>query len=112
MNQQAAEDGRTLSVIAYLTIFGAVIALIMNNERKNPFTAFHVRQGLGLCLSYMLIGYFLFIGNIQNHMVYISFWICFGILFLYGIIGAISGKTNKVPVLGAFFQKLFSGLNN
>jgi len=112
MNEQASEEGKILSIVAYLSIIGSVIAIIMNNDKKNPFTAFHARQGLGLCLSYMLIGYFLFIGNIQSDMVYMGFWICFGVLFLYGIIGAVTGKTNEVPILGALYQKIFSSIGN
>lgn len=108
MNDNTIEEGKTLATIAYLTIIGAIIALIMNNDKKNPFTAFHVRQGLGLCLTYMILGYF--IGSFDSLMISSAFWIGFGILFIFGLIGAISGKTNVVPLLGPFYQKIFSNL--
>lgn len=108
MNQLAAEEGKTLSVVAYLTIFGAVISLILNNDKKNPFTAFHSRQGLGLCLTFMILGYF--VGSFNSWNISIGFWIGFSVLFFYGIVGALTGKTNEVPLVGAFYQKIFSGL--
>lgn len=108
MNTNAAEEGKTLSVVAYLTIIGSVIALIMNQDKKNPFTSFHVRQGLGLCLSYMILGYF--VGSFDSWMISTAFWVGFGILFIYGIIGALTGKMNEVPLVGPFYQKLFSSI--
>lgn len=108
MDKNTIEEGKTISVVAYLTVIGSLIALIMNNDKKNPFAAFHVRQGLGLCLTYMILGYF--IGNFNSWNVSIGFWIGFGILFFYGLIGAISGKMNEVPLLGALYQKVFSSI--
>jgi len=108
MNQQTIKEGKTMSIVAYLTIIGSIVALLINNNKKNPFTAFHVRQGLGLCLTYMLLGYF--IGNFDNWSVSLGFWIGFSVLFFYGLIGAVSGKMNEVPLLGPFYQKIFSSI--
>ncbi len=108
MDFKTIEEGKNMAVVAYLTIIGAVIALIMNNDKKNPFTAFHVRQGLGLCLTFMIMGYF--IGYFNDFKITIAFWIGFGVLFFFGLIGAISGKMQQVPLLGAFYQKIFSNI--
>ena len=105
MTEQHIEEGKTISIVAYLTIVGSVIALILNNEKKNPFAAFHARQGLGLCLTYMILGYF--IGNFNSWNISIGFWIGFGVLFFYGLFGAITGKMNEVPLPGSLYQKLF-----
>lgn len=110
MKQQAIEEGKTLSIVAYLSIIGAIIALIMNNDKKNPFTAFHVRQSLGLCLTFMILGYF--VGSFNSWNVSIGFYIGFGVLFFYGILGAVTGKTSEVPLLGDFYQKIFSSIGN
>ncbi|APY00015.1 hypothetical protein CLV86_2775 [Lacinutrix venerupis] len=108
MNQEIIEEGKMMSVVAYLTIIGSIIALITNNDKKNPFVAFHVRQGLGLCLTYLLLGYF--IGSFNSWAISIGFWIGFGVLFFYGLIGAITGKMNEVPLLGPLYQKIFSNI--
>jgi len=40
----------------------------------------------------------------------VSFWVFFAVLFIYGITSAISGKTQEVPLVGAFFQKIFANI--
>jgi len=109
-NENEANEGRTFAIVAYITIIGTVIAYFMNRDKNNSFVVFHVRQALGLWLLQFLLGYF--IGAFNSWMVTMSFWIVFIVLFIYGIIGAASGKRNEVPILGPFFQKLFSSLGN
>lgn len=108
MNPNTAESGKTLAVVSYLTIIGSIIAIIMNSETKNEFTAFHNRQGLGLCLMYMIIGYF--ISQFDNMQISTAFWTGMGLLFFYGIINAVNSKMQAVPLVGAFFQKIFSSI--
>src|SRR5699024_11914324 len=49
-NTTSVEEGKGLAIVAYITIIGLIVALILNQEKKNPFTAFHVRQSLGIGL--------------------------------------------------------------
>lgn len=108
MNQNTVNEGKTLALVAYLTLIGTLIAFFMNQEKRNPFTFFHVRQALGLGLLYIAIGYI--VSSLDSMMVSMSFWIFFSVLFLYGIFGAITGKANKIPMLGDFFQNLFKSI--
>ncbi|WP_223034326.1 DUF4870 domain-containing protein [Hanstruepera marina] len=108
MTDQIREEGKTMAIVSYLTIIGAVIAIIMNSDMKNPFVAFHSRQGLGLCVSYMILGFV--ISGFNNWMITYAFWIVFFVLFIYGIIGAATKKENSVPIIGDFFQKIFKGI--
>lgn len=108
MNDNTVNEGKTLALVAYLTLIGTLIAFFLNQEKQNAFTFFHIRQGLGLGLLYIAIGYI--ISSLDSMMVSVSFWIFFSILFLYGIYGAISGKTNKIPILGHYFQNIFKSL--
>jgi uncharacterized membrane protein len=108
MNENTVNEGKTLALVAYLTLIGTLIAFFMNQEKRNEFTFFHVRQALGLGLLYIAIGYI--VSSLDSMMVSMSFWVFFSVLFLYGIFGAISGKANKIPMLGDFFQNLFKSL--
>lgn len=108
MDNATIQEGKTLALVAYLTIIGTLIAYFMNQEKHNTFTAFHVRQGFGLWLVYFILGYV--IGGFDSWMLTYSFWIFFSVLFIYGIIGALSGKLNSVPILGDVFQNLFKSL--
>jgi len=108
MDNTTISEGKTYAILAYLTLIGAVIAIILNSTKKNRFTAFHIRQGLGLCLTYMLLGYF--ISQFDSWLISISFWIGLSLLFIYGIISAIKGKTREVPLLGRLYQNIFSNI--
>ncbi|WP_179315425.1 hypothetical protein [Winogradskyella undariae] len=108
MDQNTINEGKTLGLVAYLTLFGTLIAFFMNQEKRNEFTTFHVRQALGLGLIYILIA--MVISSLDSMMISMSFWIFFSILYFYGLFGAISGKCNKIPILGDLFQKLFKSI--
>ncbi|PIB31780.1 hypothetical protein BFP78_07855 [Gaetbulibacter sp. 5U11] len=110
MKQQTIEEGKSLAVLSYLTIIGSVIAIIMNGEKKNDFTSFHNRQGLGLCLLWMIIGYF--VSQFDNMQISIAFWVSMGALLFLGVITAINGTMKPIPFVGPIFQKLFKGLGN
>lgn len=108
MQDNAAEQGKTLAIVSYITLIGTLIAFFMNREDRNPFVSFHVRQALGLWLLQLFLGYF--IGAFDSWMISMSFWVFFIVLFIYGIIGAASAKKHEVPMLGPFFQKLFASI--
>ena len=108
MNKNTVEDGKTMALVAYLTLIGTLVAFFLNQEKRNDFVTFHVRQALGLGLLYIAIGYI--VSSLDSLMVSMSFWIFFSVLFLYGIFGAITGKANKIPLLGDLFQNLFKSI--
>ncbi|MCF1421933.1 hypothetical protein [Mangrovimonas futianensis] len=108
ISEQTIKEGKTLAVIGYLTIIGSVIAVFMNKESKNEFAAFHIRQGFGLCISYMIVGYL--VSQFDNRLASLGFWVFFGILFFYGLLGAFTGKMYLIPFLGSKFQQWFKNL--
>ncbi|MFT7051497.1 hypothetical protein ES692_09765 [Psychroserpens burtonensis] len=110
MQHKLEKDNDSLAIVAYITIIGTLIAFYMNRDQKNPLVSFHIRQALGLWLLQMLLGYF--IGAFDSWMISTSFWIFFIVLFIYGILGAVGKKMSEVPILGPFFQKLFSSIGN
>ncbi len=110
MDQQTNEQGKTLALVSYIWLFGIVIAYFLNNDKKNPFVYFHVRQSLGLWLLLWASG--LIVSNLDNFMLSIALWIFFGVLFIYAFVTASSGKAYPVPLVGAFFQKIFARLGN
>lgn len=108
MEQTDKNQNKTLAIVAYITLIGTLIAFFMNQENRDELVSFHVRQALGLWLLQILLGYF--IGGFDSWMITYSFWIFFIVLFIYGILGAIGEKKNPVPVLGPFFQRIFSSI--
>ena len=108
MDQNIIEEGKSYGLVAYLTPIGTLIAFFMNKEKRNPFTAFHVRQGLGLGFLYVILGFV--ISYFDSWMITYSFWIFFTVLYLYAIFGVINGKMDSIPMLGDFFQKTFKSV--
>lgn len=98
------QEGKTIAIIAYITIIGLIIAFIMNNEKKNSFATFHIRQCLGLGLTSLALG--------VVNIIPILGWLIsiFGSLFLLvlwvmGLISALNGEEKPVPLLGEKYQE-------
>lgn len=99
-------QGKTAAIVSYLTIIGAVIAIFMNQEHKNTFARFHIRQAFGLHLLYWILGSL--VANFDMRMLHVSYWVLFFSLWLYGFYGAIQLKYNSIPVIGPYFRKWFT----
>ena len=104
------EKGKTAAITSYILLIGVFIAMSMNSEEeKNSFTSFHIRQALGLSLTFISLG--LIISNFDSPMISISMWIFLSVLWTYGIFSAINGQTKPIPLLGNFFQKCFASIS-
>ncbi len=108
MTDETILEGRSYALISYITIIGTIIAFFMNNDKKHDFAYFHIRQALGLWLTFFALGYV--VGIFDNWLITFAFWLFFGILFIYGFINAVAGKPQTVPIVGEFYQKIFSSI--
>jgi uncharacterized membrane protein len=97
------EKGKTAAITSYILGIGVFIAMSMNADDKNAFASFHIRQGLGLTLTFISLG--LIISNFDSLMISAPMWVFVSVLWSYGIFSAIKGETKPVPLLGNFFQK-------
>jgi len=102
------DSGKSIAIISYILIVGVLIAMSMNSENKNRFASFHIRQALGLSLTFIALGSL--VGYFNNIMITVSMWVFVSILWSYGIITAIRGEMIPVPLLGEWFQKWFKAL--
>lgn len=94
------KDGKTIAIIAHMTIIGWIIALIMNSNTKNVYASFYIRQSLGIMLGIIIFSIIPIIG-----------WIIalgFFILWIISLLGALSGELKHVPFFGNRFQIWFS----
>ena len=104
------EKGKTAAITSYILIIGVLIAMSMNSaEEKNLFASFHIRQALGLSLTFISLG--LIISNFDSPMISISMWIFLSVLWTYGIFSAINGETKPIPLLGNYFQKWLGNIS-
>lgn len=104
--ETSTETGKTAAIVAYLTIIGTIIAYFMNNETRNQFASFHIRQALGIHITFYLLG--AFVSIFDSWFISFPFYIFIIVLFGYGLVTAIQGEQKEVPILGNSFQKWFS----
>lgn len=104
-----AEEGKTAAIVAYLTIIGTIIAYFINNDTKNSFASFHIRQALGIHITYFLLG--ALVSIFDSWLITWPFWIFIFVLWAYGLVTALQGEQREVPLLGNNFQKWFSTIN-
>ena len=108
MDKQTIEDGKTLAIVSYFTFIGLIIAIIMNLEKKNPFTTFHIRQMLGLIIMLIFSNV---VEKYVNSWLGTAFWGFTFISWLYGMYWASRGKNEPIPILGPMFQDWFRNIN-
>lgn len=99
------EEGKTAAITSYILIVGVMIAISMNSETKNPFASFHIRQALGLTITFLSLG--LIVSNFDSLMISATMWLFVSILWTYGFFTAIKGEMKPLPLLGNLFQKAF-----
>ena len=105
MEDPVVKEGKTLAIVSYITIFGTLIAFVLNQNKHNSFAAFHIRQGIGLALLSFIVNFI----ERYMHLGWLTWLLSMGVFVLYviGIIGAIQGKEQRIPLLGDQFQEWF-----
>ncbi|MCR9226738.1 MAG: YtxH domain-containing protein [Flavobacteriaceae bacterium] len=96
------DSGKTVAIVAHLTIIGWIIALIMNSSNKTEIGSFYIRQTLGIGLLGIVLGIIPIINFIA--------WIFPLILWIVSLIGAINGNKKPVFLVGEYFQDWFKSL--
>ena len=111
-------EDRTIAILAYITIIGFIIAIVMHGSKKTALGSFHLRQmlglvvtGLALWLPGMIISIIPFVGLLM-----LVLWPVIGIgmfvIWLMGLIAAANGEQKPAPILGQHYQKWFANAFN
>ncbi len=108
-DQKTISEGKTAAVISYILLVGFPIAFSINGETKNPYASFHIRQGLGLTLTFISLG--LVITNFESINIAFPMWIFITVLMCYGMFSAATGSTKPIPLLGNLYQKWFKNIS-
>ena len=96
------DSGKTIAIIAHLTLIGWIIALVMNGSNKTEIGSFYIRQVLGLGLLGILLSFIPVIGWIASIGVLI--------LWIMSLVGSLGGQKKLTPFLGEHFQNWFKSL--
>ncbi len=109
-----AED-RTVALLSYLTIVGFIVGLVLHSNKKTRLGAYHLRQGLGLALTFMglrlVLSFFPFVW--LSYAFYSGLnellWVLYVVLVVLGLIAVNQGREKPLPLVGEQFQKWFAG---
>lgn len=98
------EEGKAIAIISYLFGIGLIIALVLNNDKKNSFAAFHIRQSLGITLSAIVLS-FANIIPILGWIASIAGGVLLFIMTIQGLLAALGGQEKTVFLLGEKYQE-------
>lgn len=108
MEDYNVKEGKTLAIVSYITIIGTLIAFIMNQNKRNSFAAYHIRQAIGVFLTGLIVSFL----QKYSHFNWVDAVLGFGVfvLWAFGILAAIQGKEKPVPILGEKFEEWFRNI--
>jgi len=103
------EKDKTTAIIAYVTIIGLVIAFIINNEKKNKFAAYHIKQSLGVGLTAIALSFINIIPILGWIISILGYFVIF-YMWIMGVINALNLKEVPVPLLGDKYIEWFKNI--
>ncbi|MBD3238204.1 MAG: DUF4870 domain-containing protein [Candidatus Moranbacteria bacterium] len=101
-----AEENKAIAAIGYIGILFLVPLLA---KKDSPFALFHAKQGLVVCIiwiGYSIVSIFLTPVPIVGPVSLAALFLIILILNIMGIINALGGKKEKLPVIGEWAEKL------
>lgn len=114
----SAKEDTTVALLAYITIIGFIIAIVMHSSKKTALGAFHLRQVLGLFITAVVIWIpcliltMIPVVNLIMFLVWPLLGLSLFVLWIMGLIAAINGQQKLMPVVGEYYQKWFAGAFN
>lgn len=109
-------SGKNVAIIAYITLIGWIVAIVLHSENKSRLGAFHLRQALGLictAIALAIVQMMLIWIPVLGLAIFFLFSLGFlGILafVILGIISAVNEEEKPLPLIGPFYQTLFKDL--
>ncbi len=118
INQPAQQEDKTAAILAYITLIGYIVAIVMHGNNKTKIGSYHLKQATGLILfsiaswlALLIIAFLPFIGFLTLFLSPVL-WILILVLVIMGVINAANGAMKPIPVLGTLFEKWFANAFN
>ncbi len=104
-NQNPVEQGKG---IAWLSYFGLLIIIPILLQKDNPYTKYHIKQGLVYLIAsivWSIIGFVVGLIPFIGVIIYFIGWIVLLIIGAIGVINAIKGKEEPLPFIGKYADR-------
>jgi len=104
--KKVEEKGKKNTGMAALCYLGLLIIIPLITEAKNePYVKFHIKQGLVLLITGVAASVIMIIpllGWVLGGILYIIVLV----LFIIGLVNALTGKESALPLIGQFADKI------
>ena len=110
----SSTEDKTVAIVAYLTIIGFIVAIVLHGQKKTALGSYHLRQMLGIIITGFVGGIiswlsvFILIGFILVPCFYVFMFI----IWIMGLIAAINGEEKPTLLLGKQYQEWFKNAFN
>ncbi len=105
-NKNPVEEGKSIAWLSYLGIL-VIIPILL--QKDNPYTKFHIKQGLALLIAsivWSIVSFFFGFIPIIGLIVSLIGWLFVTVLIIVGIANAIQGKEAELPLIGKYGEKI------
>ena len=105
---------KTTSILSYLGLLW-LVAFYMDRGERTDLSRYHLRQGLGLITTGLVLYLLVFILMVflpLHFYVYYAITILLVLLMVFGIIHAINEIKLPVPLIGKLFEHRFKFIDN
>lgn len=105
-NNKEVEEGKVCAILAWIFPVGLIWYLVDEKMKKNSFARVHVQQSLILAIVSIIV-------SVAGSIIPIIGWflvlpigsLAVLVLWLIGIINALSGKSKELPIIGKYGSK-------
>jgi hypothetical protein len=100
-------NGKNIALLSYIPILGWIIAFILylENNTKDSIARFHLRQTLGLLITY--IGGSMILAFFKIGLLFFPFQLACAVLWILGLLSALKDEEKPVALLGVYYQEWF-----
>jgi len=112
------QEDKTVAIVAYVTLIGYIIAIIMHGSNKTKLGSYHLKQATGLILfavaAWVVMMIIAFIPFVNFLLVIIApiTWIGILVFLIMGIVAAANGQEKPLPLIGGIAAKMLGNAFN
>ena len=102
-DEKDIQENKAMAAIGYL---GILFLIPLLAKKDSPYAQYHAKQGMVLFIAEVIIGFLGWIPFLGWFvLVPLGSLFCF-ILFIIGLLNALGGKTQPLPVIGGLAEKI------
>lgn len=95
-----SKDDKAIAIFSYLWILW-IAAYILYEKKKSEFNLFHLRQGLGLFMFWIIN---VILSSFLPAVISLIIYIAIAVFEVLGIISALRGEQKELPFIGKFIN--------